>query len=544
MERQLTDQDRGMGRPMKGLSVALALAGGASMRLWMLKALPQISGDTLLYGGMAKNMLLHGQFVITDGSGVVHETLIRLPGYPLFLALCFRLFGIDNYSAVSYVQIGLELVGCLLLADFVRRIASGEIREGAAQWTLWLAAFCPFTAAYAVAPLTETPTLFAIALALWALARFHARQGWGYALAFTFAIVFAAMLRPDGALVGVALVPALVMGFGICALKEHGFSRAMNGPNHDTDLAAEGLHAERNGLSQELKPGLSQLPFGGTSKAVPFQNWELGRHAKIRLLRMAAVCALLVLTPFAVWAARNWRVFHVFEPLAPRYATDPDESTNPGWQRWMKTWCLDFVSTYDVYWNVPGSTLDLKDLPDRAFDSPTQYAETAAVVAEYNDNGQDLSPEIDARFGRLAEERIKAHPLRYYVWLPLGRMADMWLRPRVENLNIDLDWWVYRHHYAETRFSWAYAGLNAAYLLLAFVGLCFRPRYWPWLLLYVVMRSAMLTTIEAPEARYTLECFPMVFALGGIGIYGAYRKIATALMSRVTTVGQGFSPDA
>jgi hypothetical protein len=154
------------------------------------------------------------------------------------------------------------------------------------------------------------------------------------------------------------------------------------------------------------------------------------------------------------------------------------------------------------------------------------------VVADYNDNGQDLSPELDARFAQLAEERIRTHPLRYYVWLPLGRMADMWLRPRVENLNIDFDWWVYSHHYAETRFSWAYAGLNAAYLLLAVTGLFFRPRYWPWMLLYFVMRSAMLTTIEAPEARYTLECFPMVFALGGVGIYGAYKKIANAVRSR------------
>ena len=72
---------------------------------------------------------------------------------------------------------------------------------------------------------------------------------------------------------------------------------------------------------------------------------------------------------------------------------------------------------------------------------------------------------------KLAEERIAAHPLRYYVWLPLGRVADMWLRPRVENLPIDLDWWVYAHHHAETRFSWVYAGLNALYLLLGIAGL-------------------------------------------------------------------------
>jgi hypothetical protein len=453
---------------MKGLTVVLALTGGAWMRLWMLKDLPQVNVDTLLYGNLAKNLLLHGQFAITDGSGVAHSTLIRLPGYPLFLAVCFRLFGLDNYAAVSYVQIGMELAGCLLLAAFVRRIAS----DRAALWTLWLAALCPFTASYAVAPLTETPTLFAIALALWAIARFHARPGWGSALAFTFALSFAALLRPDGALVGVALTPALVLGVRRAAI------------------------------------------------------------ASGRLVRMGTVCAVLALLPFAIWTARNWQVFHVFEPLAPRYATDPSESTNPGWQRWMKTWCLDFVSTYDIYWNVPGQPFDLSKLPSRAFDSPGEYAETEALVAAYNDNGQDLSPELDRRFAQLAEKRVKAHPLRYYVWLPLGRMADMWLRPRVENLNIDLDWWVYNHHYAETRFSWAYAGLNAAYLLLALLGLCFRPRYWPWMVLYLVLRSALLTTIEAPEARYTLECFPMVFALAGIGIDRSYRTVVRFVASR------------
>jgi hypothetical protein len=421
----------------------------------MLKEFPQVEGDTLVYGGLAKNLLLHGRYAITDGSGVLHSTLIRLPGYPLFLALCFSLFGMENYNAVAYVQIALDLLGCLLLAGFVRRIAS----RGAALWTLWLAALCPFTASYAAAPLTETTTLFAIALALWALAAFQARPHWGSALAFTLAVVFAALLRPDGALVAVALASALFVG----------------------------------------------LNFGAV--------------AKEKLLRMAAVCVLLALIPFAAWTVRNWRVFHVFQPLAPRYATDPDEEIHRGWQRWVKTWCLDFVSTYDIYWNVPDGPLDLSKLPRRAFDSPAQQAETAALAQAYMENGQEFTPVIDNGFARLAAQRIAAHPLRYYVWLPLGRMADMWLRPRVENLPIDLDWWVYAHHNLETEFSWAYAGLNAAYLLLALVGLCVKPKFRPWMLAYLVLRSCLLMTIEAPEARYTLECFPFMFALGGIGIY-------------------------
>ncbi len=181
---------------------------------------------------------------------------------------------------------------------------------------------------------------------------------------------------------------------------------------------------------------------------------------------------------------------------------------------WVKTWCVDFVSTYQVYWNVPGDTLDISKLPSRAFDSPEQYAQTAALADDYN-NGQSLTPEIDARFAKLAAERYAAHPVRSHVLLPMARVADMWLRPRVENLPIDLDWWVYEHHHAETRFSWFYAGLNAFYLLLAIAGLCMRPRMWPWMLAYMVLRSALLLTVEAPEARYTLECFPMLFVLAG-----------------------------
>ncbi len=103
-----------------------------------------------------------------------------------------------------------------------------------------------------------------------------------------------------------------------------------------------------------------------------------------RLVRIAAVCTLLALMPFAAWSWRNWQVFHVFQPLAPRLAIDPGENPHLGWERWVKSWCLDFVSTYDIYWNVPGDTLDVGKLPSRAFDSPAQYAETATLAADYN----------------------------------------------------------------------------------------------------------------------------------------------------------------
>jgi len=446
-------------RGVKALSSAVAaVVAGAALRIWMLRKFFEVNGDSQLYGDMAKNLLLHGRYAVTDGTGMLHSTLIRLPGYPLSLALCFRIFGMENYFVAACVQIPLELLGCVLLAMVASRITTPHGRAAAAHATLWLAALCPFTAIYSAEPLTEAPTLFAIALALWALVRYQNTRGWGSALAFTFAITYAALLRPDGVLVGAALFLPIV-----------------------------------------------------------FAVWPAGDLLAAHLRKLVA-CLLLALAPFTLWTIRNAHVFHLFQPLAPRYATDPGENTWPGWQRWVKTWCLDFVSTYQVYWSMPGAPIDIKQLPSRAIDSPAQFAETAKLLADYDANGDELSTELDARFSQLAEERIAAHPWRSRVLLPLGRMADMWLRPRVENLPIDLDWWVYRHHYAETRFSWFYAGLNAFYLLLGLAGLLMRPRLWTWMLLYLVLRSALLCTIEAPEARYTLECFPMLFVLGGVAL--------------------------
>ena len=179
-------QGRRRGQALVAVAIVLALLAGLALRLWMLRNVFEVNGDSLIYGGLAKNLLLHGRYDLTLASGKMYPTLIRLPGYPIFLALCFRLFGMENYSSAACVQIGLDLLGCLLLADFVRRIAPAGLSRSAALATLWLAALCPFTASYTAEPLTETPTLFVLALAMWAMARFRDVPSWANALWFYF----------------------------------------------------------------------------------------------------------------------------------------------------------------------------------------------------------------------------------------------------------------------------------------------------------------------------------------------------------------------
>jgi hypothetical protein len=442
--------------------VLLALAMGTWLRLWFLWHFPQVNGDGLVYGDIAKNWLLHGIYGRTDFSAAgatIHPTLIRLPGYPLFLAVCFRIFGVDHYGAVLYLQVAIDLLSAMIVGGTTRAIAGNR----AGIWALYLAALCPFTANYVAAPLSETLSIFCVALGCASLVWLQMRPGWRPCLLLSASWSYATLLRPDGALLAVASFLAIV------------------------------VFANRSFLAQS--------PLG----RAPAWRW--------------ALCAcLLSVIPFALWTARNLRTLHVFEPLAPRYATDPGEFTAPGFQRWMKTWIVDFASTSDIYWNVDSAPLEVNLLPSRAFDSAPQREQTADIFAAYNES-TTLIPVIDARFDALAAERERAQPLRSYLELPLLRVLDMWLRPRTEMLNIELRWWQYDRHNAETEFAAAYAALNLIYIVLAAVG-AWRMRQRCTVLVagiiaYCLLRSLLLATIEAPEARYTIEAFPMLCILAG-----------------------------
>jgi 4-amino-4-deoxy-L-arabinose transferase-like glycosyltransferase len=437
----------------------IALAVGLLLRLWFLQHPMPSDDDTGVYADLAKNLFHHGIYGITD-DGSIDPTLIRLPGYPLFLGLIFSLFGADNFNAALLAQIGFDLLGCWLIASFVRE----HVSQRAGTIAIFLAALCPFTAAYSAIALTECLSVFAVSLALWATGRLLRTEAEEHTslsaiLLLSLSIAMAMLLRPDGVLLAAA-----------------------------------------------------------ATAAIGWYAWRQGRLAVG--LKTALLCGLLAALPLVPWTVRNWRTFHVVQPLAPRRVNDPGEYVTYGFYRWMATWSVDFVSTGDVFWNVGTVDIDVDDLPSRAFDSPVQRAQTTELLAKYNKH-HTVTPELDAEFAALAEERERADPLLCRVWVPALRVADMLLRPRTETLGLNADWWRVSHHREESVEAVGLGLLNAALVGAALVGVARRRVPWVALMLvYAALRCALLSTMENSEPRYTLELLPILMVCAACGVAG------------------------
>jgi 4-amino-4-deoxy-L-arabinose transferase-like glycosyltransferase len=445
------------------LFVAASLAG-LGLRLLLVLCFPGVVDDSRFYANIAENWLQHGVYGITN-SGVIVPTLSRLPGYPAFLAAIFALFGIENFRAVLLVQILFDLGTCFLIADLARRLFSAR----AAQAAVLLAALCPFLANYAASALTETLEIFFTTLALDLVFR-------GLAVGET----------PEQSL---RTHPSIVwLGCGLSI-----------------------------GAAMLLRPdgGILLAAIGGYLLWLLLRSLGTARGHEARRIILAGVLIVVgAIAPLVPWTLRNLHTLHRFEPLAPRYATDSDDVVMNGFNRWVKTWIADYVSVQEIYWAVPGAEMDATRLPSRAFDSEPQREQTTQLLVDYN-RDHDMTPQLDARFSTLAAERVHHAPFRYYAWLPAVRIADMWLRPRTELFPSDPRWWEFNDDGRWLTVSLVLGVMNLLYVVMSAAGLVRSREIFGigLFVLFLLLRSAFLGTLENPEPRYTLECYPAVIVL-------------------------------
>jgi hypothetical protein len=466
-------------------SPVTALLVGACLRLFFVLKFPAGSGDTVIYEQLASNWLKHGKYAM-DIAGQPVPVDLRMPGYPSFLAILYALSGRIGDNArliVMLAQVAVDLATCLLiagLAALLTHIYGNHLRSGRAfVVALWLAALCPVTANYVAVPLTE----------IWAI--------FFTALAFVFLIVLLARIMS-------APLPDQL-------------SRFLRTGNL---LVLAAFFGAAIGLGTLFRP---ETPILLVTSLLLLAYWMWRQRQTRACFKMAFVTGAAFLLLLLPWTIRNARTFHEFQPLAPKDATLPGEYDPKGFMAWERTWLYRVRDCYLVPWKLNEESINLEDIPASAFDTSDERERIAAVLEAYNDD-LSLTEAEDAVFAQLARERTARHPLRTYLWIPLRRAGRIWFTPRIELIPVSGHVFplAYMHEEdpVDQRVTIFYFVLNFFYVGLAIAGIC---RLWtaraarPAILLivfYILVRTAFLTTIETPEPRYTLVCFPALLALG------------------------------
>ena len=432
---------------------ALAIAVALALRLFVaIHLMPTyVDDDGKLYFALADNLVKHGTYGL-DLDGRLTAVDIRMPGYPLFLAMVRLVFG-HAPLALSLLQGLVALLTCVAVAFLSAELSPQRFRPRVALAALWLAALCPFVAGYSVQVLTEVWAVFLTALALVALLvpgglvdapkHYDPRRALVSAAAAGLLVGFGTLVRPETPLLAVAALVVLA------------------------------LRCRRR------------------------RDWPLW-------CRLAGVMSLGLLLPLSPWVARNAIVLHEFRILAPRSAELPGEFQPYGFEAWTHTWLSTFRQVQTVSWKMESEAVDLRDLPAAAFDSAGERARIDALFKEHN-RTRVISPQMDGVFAEIARERTRRNPLRTYLGVPLERAATLWFAERLE--------WLEGVRDPPWRF--AFETLNGLVIAAAIAG-AWVARRRPaslYLLTFIVVRTAFLTTAQTPEPRYVLECFPALLAL-------------------------------
>jgi hypothetical protein len=552
------------GKPNGILVYALLLTAAFSFRVAVARLLPNDAPDDgRVYSQIARNLLEQHVYSAEIQPPYV-PTLIRLPGYPLFVAAIYSIFGHGDNMAVRIVQALLDTATCVMIALIAFLWEPEEkLKPRSSIAALALAALCPFTTIYVATILTETATTFLeVAMCLTATLAFKAtRHGNAlllWAATGTLAGV-AVLFRPDSGLFALAIGITLVV----------------------TTL----LRSSDVKLSEKRDEVL----------------YRFSRASYLGAVFSLAFC--LVLVP---WTIRNSRVFHVFQPLAPAHAEMPGEFVPRGYLSWLRTWIDDGRYIGPVLWSLDEAPIKLDDIPDRAFDSAEEKQRVAALFEKYNhpadvpepisaapetketptpsdeqlnpqpdtsagtedepgpgeegdqgdkadesdqddqgdeadssdenaspdqagDQPVEMTPEIDAGFAQIAKERIARHPLRYYFLLPARRAVFLWFNTHSQYYPFegellpfaDLDYDIHQQFWLPL-----FAVLTLIYTLLGIAGGWFlwqwrglETRQWVLLAaLMIFVRLGFFATLENPEPRYVVEVFPFLSILGGIAV--------------------------
>jgi len=475
----------------------IALASGLWLRLFFVLKYPASSGDIPLYNEIATNWLKHRVYGI-NLNDVVTSVDVRMPGYPAFLALIYGLTGRTGEAAqfpLMLVQALVDLLGCVVIgaiAFWLVKNASGASDSRAFRAGVWIAALCPITANYSAVLLTESLATSVSAISIYLLIR----------LATTCSEIFFPVRRLKASWDKTPEYWAALFGLSVGAITY-------------------------------FRPESPIFLVSAWFALI----WLFAKHGHLaRGFKLAFLSCVMLLVSLSPWAIRNAISLHELQFLAPKDTTLPSEFPPRGFMAWERTWLYRMSDCYAVTWKLNEENINLAEIPARAFDSESEKSRVAALLEEHNEH-QSLSQEEDAAFGEIAHERTARHPLRTYIGVPFQRVLTIWFTPRIELLPFSGNVFPLAENWEDDRedqfVTLGFFFLNIFYLVLAVAGAC---KLWKWsacvrpallaIAVYLVLRTLFLTTVEAPEPRYVLVCFPAILALGAIAFLRTPKSIS------------------
>jgi hypothetical protein len=230
---------------------------------------------------------------------------------------------------------------------------------------------------------------------------------------------------------------------------------------------------------------------------------------KARALGGFALAAVLV---FAPWPLRNQIQFGEPHPLGTRWVKMDGTPQFTEMERWMRTWSSGVPGQSFIHEVIVPNRLAIDPkrpgiLLPAMYDDEAERTKVLELFAEYNQTR--LTPELDAKFGALADERAHRAPLRTYVGLPLARVLAIW-RPVPEwELPVRVGW------LGLPSFRPAWQHFEQLIFLLALAGAFLVERRLAAILLLAVLVRTFLPALlhPYPLERYLVEAFPGLLVL-------------------------------
>ncbi len=466
----------------------LAILVALGLRLLFVLRFPASSDDSEMYIQFARNWADHGVYGFWL-NGQLIPTDLRTPGYPAFLAGVAMLVG-RSMRSIQLSQAALDVLTCFWTAALAAALAPSGARRRVWITALWLAATCPFVANYTAVVLTEALVTF--------------------------------------------LATAALCCFALGLREETSRLTFRDEQRRATPFAFAMLGAFLTGLATMVRP---EMPLLLVVAVLVYSMRVGGVLGARKTIFMAAAMAGVFLMPVFPWAARNLVTLKKVQFVAPRYVNLPGEYAPVGFYAWTSTWLERYRDVYFTIWKIGemDQPLNVDELPSSAFDSPEEKARIADLFSQYNNSPDlDISLDVDRKFAEIARERTRRHPLRTHVVVPFQRALTIWFTPRTELLPIDGKFWPVRDEWADSHadvlVTGSFAALGYLYVALAAAGIWFAlrapagssanaalsgPNLWgiALVLVYFFTRTAFLTTVEAPEPRYVVSCYPAVLAL-------------------------------